>query len=77
MLRRLVCIGLSVVACALSVNTANAQSFGIELLNNVMPASGAMAGASIAKPQDLQSSINGNPATLTQFRGTQFGFGSA
>ena len=77
MLRRLVCIGLSVIAWALSVNTANAQSFGIELLNNVMPASGAMAGASIAKPQDLQSSINGNPATLTQFRGTQFGFGSA
>ena len=32
---------------------------------------------SIASPQDLQSAINGNPATLTQYRGTQFGFGSA
>jgi long-chain fatty acid transport protein len=54
-----------------------AQSFGVELLNNVMPASGGMAGASIASPQDLQSAINGNPATLTQYRGTQFGFGGA
>ncbi len=56
---------------------AHAQSFGVELLNNVMPASGGMAGASIASPQDLQSAINGNPATLTQYRGTQFGFGGA
>jgi long-chain fatty acid transport protein len=36
-----------------------------------------MAGVSIAKPQDLISSINGNPATLTQFKGTQFLFGGA
>ena len=52
-----------------------AQSFGIELHNTMMPASGGMAGASIALPQDLQSAINGNPATLSQFRGTQFSFG--
>jgi long-chain fatty acid transport protein len=39
-----------------------------------MPASGAMGGTSIARPQDLTSSLNGNPATLTQFRGTQFLF---
>jgi len=36
-----------------------------------------MAGASTAAPQDLQSAINGNPATLTQYRGTQFGLGGA
>ena len=33
-----------------------------------------MGGASIALPQDLQSALNGNPATLTQFHGTQFSF---
>lgn len=54
-----------------------AQSFGVELNNTLMPASGAMAGVSIAQPQDLTSSLNGNPATLTQFSGTQFTFGGA
>ena len=58
-------------------NQANAQPFGVELHNTVMPASGGMGGASVAQPQDLASSINGNPATLTQFRGTQFMFGGA
>ena len=42
-----------------------------------MPASGAMGGVSIAQPQDLTSAINANPATLTQFAGTQFLFGGA
>ncbi len=59
------------------VPKASAQSFGIELHNSLMPASGGMAGASIARPQDLQSAINGNPAALTQFHGTQFSFGGA
>lgn len=53
------------------------QSFGVELNNTLMPASGGMAGASIARPQDLTSGLNGNPATLTQFAGTQFTFGGA
>src|SRR5689334_4513595 len=57
--------------------SAAAQSFGVELNNTLMPASGAMAGASIALPQDLTSGINANPATLTQFQGTQFLFGGA
>ncbi len=52
-----------------------AQSFGVELHNTMMPASGGMAGASLSRPQDLQSAMNGNPATLTQFRGTQFSLG--
>jgi long-chain fatty acid transport protein len=56
---------------------AHAQTFGIELHNTLMPASGGMAGTSLARPQDLQSAINGNPATLTQFKGTQFSFGGA
>jgi long-chain fatty acid transport protein len=56
--------------------SVEAQTFGIELHNNMMPASGAMAGASLARPQDLQSAIYGNPASLTQFGGTQFSFGA-
>lgn len=54
-----------------------AQSFGVESHNTTMPASGGMGGVSIARPQDLGSSLNANPATLTQFRGTQMMFGSA
>lgn len=50
------------------------QAFGVELFNSMMPASGGMGGASVARPQDLQSTLMGNPATLTQKRGTQFSF---
>ena len=56
---------------------AHAQAFGIELHNTLMPASGGMGGTSIARPQDVQSAIFGNPATLIQFEGTQFSFGGA
>jgi long-chain fatty acid transport protein len=58
-----------------NLSTANAQSFGIELNNTLMPASGGMGGVSIARPQDVTSAINANPASLTQFEGTQFIFG--
>jgi long-chain fatty acid transport protein len=56
---------------------SSSQTFGVELHNTLMPASGAMAGVSIARPQDLTSAINANPASLVQFRGTQFLFGGA
>lgn len=56
---------------------ALAQSFGVELHNTLMPASGGMAGTSVARPQDFLSAINGNPAALSQFAGTQFLFGGA
>ena len=65
----------NVVRLAGGARTTWAQSFGIELHSTLMPASGGMAGASLAKPQDLLSAIAGNPATLTQFRGTNFTFG--
>lgn len=58
-----------------SAGAVFAQSFGVELQNNMMPASGGMAGVSISRPQDVQSAINGNPATLRQLGGTQFSFG--
>jgi len=56
---------------------AAAQPFGVEMNNTLMPASGAMGGVSIAAPQDFLSGLNGNPATLAQFRGTQFTFSGA
>lgn len=65
---------LLLLLALLAAEPADAQNFGVELLNNVNPASGAMAGTSIALPQDVQSAINGNPATLTQFHGTNFSF---
>lgn len=76
MLRR----GGWVVICvllALSGKVAKAQTFGVELQNNLMPASGGMAGTSISRPQDLQSAVNANPSTLRQYQGTQFSFGGA
>lgn len=67
---------LSLVFCTLSISqSAIGQTFGVELHNTMMPASGGMGGVSIARPQDLTSAINANPAALTQFRGTQFAFG--
>lgn len=54
-----------------------AQTLGVELHNQLMPAAGGMGGVSISQPQDLTSAINANPATLTQFSGTQFLFGGA
>lgn len=56
---------------------AKGQTFGVELNNTLMPASGGMAGTSIARPQDLTSAVNANPATLTQFKGTQATFSGA
>jgi long-chain fatty acid transport protein len=74
-------LGLYILVCACvgagAANQALGQVFGVELHNTLMPASGAMGGTSIARPQDFLSGINGNPATLTQFEGTQFTFSGA
>jgi long-chain fatty acid transport protein len=68
---------LSCMALLAPCQLAFGQGFGVELGNTLMPASGGMGGTSIAQPQDLISAINGNPATMSQFRGTQFTFGGA
>jgi long-chain fatty acid transport protein len=65
------------VAILTSAQAANAQTFGVELLNTLMPASGGMGGVSIASPQDILSGINANPSSLTRFKGTQFIFNGA
>lgn len=53
------------------------QTYGIDFRNTLMPASGGMAGTSVAAPQDFISAINANPAALTQYRGTNFTLGGA
>jgi long-chain fatty acid transport protein len=65
-------LGLTTLA---AVAPASAQPIGIELQNTMMPASAGMAGASITRPQDLMSAVNGNPASMTRFDGNQFMFG--
>ena len=57
--------------------TAFAQTYGVELHNTLMPASSGMGGTSFTQPQDIQSAIYGNPATMTQFEGTQAAFSGA
>lgn len=53
------------------------QAFGVELQGSILPSSGGMGGAGIARPQDLQTSLALNPATLSQKKGTQFSFSGA
>lgn len=56
---------------------ARGQGYGTDSQNVLTPAAGGMAGVSLAEPQDVPAAIFGNPATLTQFRGTQFTLGGA
>jgi long-chain fatty acid transport protein len=62
---------------AMNTNQAFAQAFGVELQGSVLPASGGMGGTGIARPQDVQTPLALNPATLSQFKGTQFNFSGA
>ncbi len=74
-LKQISLVFLSFAFCFGLTTETYAQSFGTELHNVMMPASGGMGGVSIARPQDLTSAMNANPAALTQFHGTQFSFG--
>ena len=60
-----------------SIRTARGQGYGTDTQNVLTPAAGGMAGVSLAQPQDVPAAIFGNPATLTQFHGTQFTLGGA
>ncbi|WP_114970863.1 OmpP1/FadL family transporter [Rhodoferax ferrireducens] len=50
---------------------------GTDVNLSMKPASGGMAGAAYTKPQDASAAVFGNPATMTQFSGTNFGIGAA
>ena len=56
---------------------ARGQGYGTDTQNVLTPAAGGMAGVSLALPQDVPAAIFGNPATLSQFHGTQFCLGGA
>ena len=57
--------------------TVRGQGYGTDIQNVLTPAAGGMAGVSLARPQDVPAAIFGNPATLSQFSGTQFTLGGA
>ncbi|MEW8375122.1 MAG: outer membrane protein transport protein [Candidatus Thiodiazotropha sp.] len=56
--------------------TTVAGPHGYDLHNTLAPASGGMAGTSLARPQDVTSAVFGNPATMSKFKGTKFSFGA-
>ncbi len=73
-------LGVITVAVAILVwvdRPSYGQGYGTNLQNLMTPAAGGMAGVSIAQPQDVPAAIFGNPASLTQFKGTQFTLGGA
>ena len=60
----------------LGPTVAYAANYGTDLNLSMMPAAGGMGGVGIARPQDAGSAVFGNPATLTQYRGTNMMFGA-
>lgn len=76
-IRRTLVGAVAAVVVAAGAASATAQTYGIDFRNTLMPASGGMAGTSVAAPQDFLSAINANPAALTQYEGTHFTIGGA
>jgi long-chain fatty acid transport protein len=76
-IRRVLVGAVTIVAAGAAAASATAQTYGIDFRNTLMPASGGMAGTSVAAPQDFLSAINANPAALTQYEGTHFTIGGA
>jgi long-chain fatty acid transport protein len=79
-IRKSLTVVVALVLCQLSLlapKKSFGQAFGVELQASTLPASGGMGGTGIARPQDVQTPLALNPATLTQFKGTQFSFGGA
>ncbi len=76
-IRRMLLGAVAAALTAAGAASATAQTYGIDFRNTLMPASGGMAGTSVAAPQDFLSAINANPAALTQYEGTHFTIGGA
>lgn len=68
-------LSLALIGAAAASPAVQAGPHGFDAHNTFAPASSALAGTSIARPQDTVSAVFGNPASLTQFGGTQFTFG--
>ncbi len=69
-------ITLGTVVALSGTSAVHAGPYGYDLHNTLAPASAGMAGTSIARPQDNVSATFGNPATLSEFKGTEFTFGA-
>jgi long-chain fatty acid transport protein len=74
---RLLACGFVIAIAAAWGDAARGQTYGIDFRNTLMPASGGMAGTSVATPQEFMSAINANPAAITHYRGTHFTIGEA
>jgi long-chain fatty acid transport protein len=73
--RILIAVALLLLFLEVNFHTAMGQGYGTDTQNVLTPAAGGMAGVSLALPQDVPAAIFGNPATLSQFQGTQFTLG--
>jgi len=61
----------------LFIPVAQATTYGTDVNNSALPATGGMAGASVARTIEGAAAVFGNPATLTQYNeGTTFSFGA-
>jgi len=68
---------LVIAITALFVPIAQATTYGTDVNNTALPATGGMAGASIAHTVEAAAAVFGNPANLTQYKeGTTFSFGA-
>jgi long-chain fatty acid transport protein len=65
------------IAMVTTSSVAMAGTFGTDLNNNMLPATGGMGGASVARTVEPAAAVFGNPATLTEYnKGTSFTFGA-
>lgn len=76
MMNRIRIAAVALMILFIGIQSGYAGPYGYDLHNTLAPASAGMAGTSIARPQDNVSSLYGNPATLSQYGGTQFTFGA-
>jgi len=68
---------LALMVAALFVPVAQAANYGTDFNNTMLPATGGMGGASVARTVEGAAAVFGNPATLTQYNeGTTFSFGA-
>lgn len=62
---------------ALFIPVTQATTFGTDVNNSALPATGGMGGASVARTVEGAAAVFGNPANLTQYKeGTTFSFGA-
>jgi len=76
-MRRILNLVVAAAGFASFASFAFGQGYGTDTQNVLTPAAGGMAGVSIVAPQDAPAAVFGNPASLSQFVGTQFTMGGA